>query len=153
MFMELLISLFLIRLFVYTNSLYYSIFLIAFCLLILSYLVLMFSINILICFIFLIVYLGAMIVIIGYICCVTPNINLEPDYNWFYMIFLSFTVLVRPMYRFLVFPFYGTSLQQAILIYSFDMVLVFFTIVTILFLTLLGVRTPPSSPQGPFRSL
>jgi len=139
--------------YVYINSMFYSLFLIFFCMFVLSYLTLIQSISPLVCFAFLIVYLGAIIVIIGYICCVTPNINMEPNYKALTLLVIPLIRYYVPVANFYVYPniLVSTTVLGSSL-YSQDFIFILFIIIISLFLTLLRVTTPPT-PQGPFRSV
>jgi hypothetical protein len=59
--------------------------LLAISILTLSSLVLNTYLNSLTAFMLVIVYVGAMIVLIGYICAIRPNLVLEPDYSILYV--------------------------------------------------------------------
>lgn len=139
-------------LFVFKNSLYFTIILLTISILTLSSLVLNTYLNTLTAFILVIVYVGAIIVLIGYICAISPNLVLEPDYSllfpfWVLLIafFLldSFSMPVFNMSTFTLVDFF----------YSYQGLFVFLSLVFILFLTLLMVTSQYSVPHGPFRSL
>lgn len=139
-------------LFVFKNSLYFTIMLLTISILTLSSLVLNTYLNTLTAFMLVIVYVGAIIVLIGYICAIRPNLVLEPDYSLvvpFALLLVSFAALdsfstpVFNMSTFTLVDFF----------YSYQGLFVFLTLVFILFLTLLIVTSQYSVPQGPFRSL
>lgn len=139
-------------LFVFKNSLYFTITLLRISVLTLSALVLNTYLNTLTAFMLVIVYVGAIIVLIGYICAISPNLVLEPDYSLVYVFILllsrffildSFSSPVFNMSDFTLVDFF----------YSFQGLFVFVSLVLILFLTLLMVTSQYSVPQGPLRSL
>lgn len=139
-------------LFVFKNSLYFTIILLTISILTLSSLVLNTYLNTLTAFMLVIVYVGAIIVLIGYICAIRPNLVLEPDYTLIFPFFVllvsfflldSFTTPVFNMSTFTLVDFF----------YSYQGLFVFITLVFMLFLTLLMVTSQYSVPQGPFRSL
>lgn len=139
-------------LFVFKNSLYFTITLLRISVLTLSALVLNTYLNTLTAFMLIIVYVGAIIVLIGYICAISPNLVLEPDYSLVYVFILllsrffildSFSSPVFNMSAFTLVDFF----------YSFQGLFVFVSLVLILFLTLLMVTSQYSVPQGPLRSL
>lgn len=118
----------------------------------LSSLVLNTYLNTLTAFILVIVYVGAMMVLIGYICAISPNLVLEPDYSLVYLfsiILSSFLILdsfSRPVFNISTFTLVD-------FFYSYQGLFVFISLVFILFLTLLIVTSQYSVPQGPLRSL
>ncbi len=139
-------------LFIFKNSLYFTMILLTISILTLSSLVLNTFLSSLTAFILVIVYVGAMIVLIGYICAIRPNLVLEPDYSlgyFFSLLLISFILLdsfsspVFNMSTFTLVDFF----------YSYQGLFVFISLVLILFLTLLIVTSQYSVPQGPFRSL
>ena len=139
-------------LFVFKNSLYFTITLLRISVLTLSALVLNTYLNTLTAFMLVIVYVGAIIVLIGYICAISPDLVLEPDYSLVYVFILllsrffildSFSSPVFNMSAFTLVDFF----------YSFQGLFVFVSLVLILFLTLLMVTSQYSVPQGPLRSL
>lgn len=139
-------------LFVFKNSLYFTMMLLAISILTLSSLVLNTYLNTLTAFILVIVYVGAIIVLIGYICAISPNLVLEPDYSlllpfWVLLVLFfmldSFSLPVFNMSTFTLVDFF----------YSYQGLFVFITLVFMLFLTLLIVTSQYSVPHGPFRSL
>ncbi len=120
--------------------------------LVLSYIALYRYLNFLTVFILIIVYVGAIIVLIGYICAISPNLILEPDYSFLYL------------YLFIVFFFYAFSQSNFTLIdltsgtivdyfYRFQGIFMFLILVLMLFITLLIVTSQYSVPKGPFRSI
>jgi len=99
-----------------------------------------------------IVYVGAMIVLIGYICAISPNLSVEPDYSIVY----TFVVILPLFILFNYFDFSYFSLTTFTIVdyfYSYQGVIIFFILIIILFVTLLIVTTQYSVPKGPFRSI
>jgi hypothetical protein len=141
-----------ITLFVFKNSLYFTIMLLTISVLTLSSLVINTLLNTLTAFMLVIVYVGAIIVLIGYICAISPNLVLEPDYSITYLfvsLFFTFTILDS-----FSTPTFNTSTFTLVdFFYSYQGLFVFISLVFILFITLLIVTSQYSVPQGPFRSL
>lgn len=139
-------------LFIFKNSLYFTMMLLAISIITLCSLVLNTSLASLTAFMLVIVYVGAMIVLIGYICAISPNLVLEPDYSLVYVFILLFSSF------FIIDSFSTPSLNSTTFtlvdfFYSYQGLFVFLSLVSILFLTLLIVTSQYSVPQGPFRSL
>jgi len=139
-------------LFVFKNSLYFTMILLAISILTLSSLVLNTYLNSLTAFMLVIVYVGAMIVLIGYICAIRPNLVLEPDYSILY-VFLVLLLAFWLLNSFSVPVFNTSTFTLTDFFYSFQGLFIFMSLVFILFLTLLIVTSQYSVPQGPFRSL
>lgn len=139
-------------LFVFKNSLYFTITLLRISVLTLSALVLNTYLNTLTAFMLVIVYVGAIIVLIGYICAISPNLVLEPDYSlvYFFILLLS-RFFILDSFSSPVFNISAFTLVD--FFYSFQGLFVFVSLVLILFLTLLMVTSQYSVPQGPLRSL
>jgi len=98
-----------------------------------------------------IVYVGAMMILVGYICAVTPNLYIEPDYKY---LSLGFIASVTSVFLFSSNTHYFSKITNLVdYFYSEKGVLLFFFLVLILFITLLIVTTHDNSPRGPFRSL
>ena len=99
-----------------------------------------------------IVYVGAMIVLIGYICAISPNLILEPNYNYRYRL-----LLLLPSFYFietLDMSYFRSSTSTIVdFFYSFQGLFIFIVLVSMLFITLLIVTSQYSVPQGPFRSV
>lgn len=139
-------------LFVFKNSLYFTIMLLTISILTLSALVLNTYLNSLTAFMLVIVYVGAMIVLIGYICAISPNLVLEPDYSLVYLfIFILGSFFLLDSFSG---PVFNTSTFTLVdFFYSYQGLFVFISLVFMLFLTLLIVTSQYSVPQGPLRSL
>lgn len=84
------ITLLLLRMFIFSNSLYYSIVLLLSIIIILYLLVSNSLIRTLTIIMFIIIYIGAMIILIGYVCAVSPNIITSPSFNYFSLFQLLF---------------------------------------------------------------
>jgi len=139
-------------LFVFKNSLYFTITLLRISVLTLSALVLNTYLNTLTAFMLIIVYVGAIIVLIGYICAISPNLVLEPDYSLVYVFILLLSrFFILDSFSSPVFNISAFTLVD--FFYSFQGLFVFVSLVLILFLTLLMVTSQYSVPQGPLRSL
>lgn len=136
----------------FKNSLYYTIALLVISICILRYLTLNVYLTTLTALILIIVYVGAIIILIGYICAVSPNLNLEPDFSFLYpSIFLLFLLI-------LFFKKDSTSFSLTLstitdFFYRVQGIFLFFTLIFILFICLLIVTSQYSSPRGPFRSI
>lgn len=100
-----------------------------------------------------VVYVGAIIILIGYICAVSPNLVTSPSFNYLGLVFASF-----------IFSFLFSMTSNSVGLERFKTgtlldfffrdygVVIFVVIVLMLFLTLLIVTSQYRSPQGPFRS-
>ncbi len=136
----------------FTNTMYYTITLLVVVFISLSSLVSMGVIRTLSSLMLVIVYVGAMIIIIGYICAVSPNFvtsSSAPLYLVSVFIAVSYFIcspsfLVAGRVRFFSPVDYFYSPYGGFL---------FSTIVLMLFVTLLIVTSQYSSPKGPFRSV
>jgi len=138
--------------FIYKNSLFFIISLLIIRFLVLRYIALYSYLRFLTVFILIIVYVGAIIVLIGYICAISPNLVLEPDYRFLY-ISIIFLVLFYIFNR-INFSFIDLSSRTIVdYFYSFQGIFIFFILVLILFITLLIVTSQYSVPKGPFRSV
>jgi len=140
-----------LSLFIFKNSLYFTIILLAISMLTLSYLVLNTMVGTLTAFMLIIVYVGAIIVLIGYICAVRPNLSLEPDYSKlrYFLILITSLFLVE---SFSYPTFRGTVFSLTDFFYSLEGLFMFSSLVLMLFFTLLIVTSQYSVPQGPLRS-
>lgn len=138
--------------FIFANALFYTV-----SLLILSFLVLIWMvssnyISTLMIILIVIVYVGAMIILIGYICAVRPNMVISPSINYLNLVlaFIFFTVFLNSYLP------QGSEIKQGTLLDFFFRdwgSFVFVLVALMLFLTLLIVTSQYSVPQGPFRSI
>jgi hypothetical protein len=141
-----------LSLFIYKNSFYFVFSLLITTLTLFRVLAIYNSLNYLTIFILVIVYVGAIIVLIGYICAVSPNLSLEPDYTLLLPLFIAFTLF----YFINFFPIFNLDRVFSSLVdyyYSLQGLFTFLTLVFILFVTLLIVTCPYSVFGGPFRSI
>ncbi len=148
-----LIILVLFSMFYFVNSLYYSLSLLCFIVLVLIFLVsnrIMSSLTILILSI---VYIGAMIILIGYICAICPNVIVvssfsSPSYALIMSLFfyLFFFGLNYPL------PSHS-DVSMVEYFYSSSGLFMFSIMIIMLFVTLLIVTSQYLTPKGPFRSV
>jgi hypothetical protein len=135
----------------YANPLSYSIRLLFFIVLVLFYLVRSFFIQPLTMIMFCIIYLGAIIIFIGYICAISPNFSLQSNFSNIYFI-LRFIFLI--FINFLFKASFFTSMSSLVeFFYSFRGLIVFFSLALLLFVSLLIVTSQYLTPKGPFRSV
>lgn len=142
----------LLSLFVYKNSLYFTMSLLIISISTLRLLSLNTYISSLTALIFIIVYVGAIIILIGYICAISPNMILEPDYSNIYL-FLFLFIVFSSLDSLSFTRFSPTNLSMADFFYSSEGVFVFFTLAFMLFITLLIVTSQYTTPRGPFRAI
>lgn len=137
---------------IFKNSLFYTMALLLISVSVLSYLVLFCYISTLTSLMLIIVYLGAMMILIGYICSISPNLNLEPN----------FTVLPFALFRCVLYILFdvfdsvsvdSSNLNLVDYFYSIQGLVIITTLVLILFITLLIVTSQYLVPRGPFRSI
>ena len=153
MMMMVILSLLFLRIYTYVNTLYYSIVLLVIVFSLLYVLVSNLLINVLTMLLLAIVYVGAIIILIGYICAVCPNLNLTPT-PIRKAIYLSILVASFALYNLL--PLFTLDLKFSPIVsyfYTSSGSVVFFTLVFILFITLLMVTSQYLTPKGPFRSV
>ena len=137
---------------IFINVLFYTV-----CLLVLSVFVLfcIVSFNYLRVLIFLlitIVYVGAMMVLIGYICAVSPNFDMSPAFKNSYIFIFS---VLGYLVSFSYYGFFSVGRKLGTLsdyFFSNWGFLIFLLITFMLFLTLLIVTSQYNIPSGPFRS-
>ena len=92
-----IVALIAISMFVYVNTIYYTLALLAIVLLLLRSLASTSSIHTLTLLMLLIVYLGAIIILIGYICAISPNLIIRTNLFGFLqslVLVLSFTLFL-----------------------------------------------------------
>nr|UBX38539.1 NADH dehydrogenase subunit 6 [Brachionus calyciflorus] len=151
--MTILLSLLFISMFVYVNTLYYSMVLLAIVLSLLYILVSNLMLHTLTMIMVAIVYIGAMMILIGYTCAICPNLILTPSHL---SSVLSLFLILTP---FFIFPtnfspvFNSTFIPMTTYFYSYSGVLVFLSLIFMLFITLLMVTSQYMTPKGPFRSV
>lgn len=149
-----LASIFIIRIMVvFANALFYTVSLLLLSFSVLIWIVSSNYIRTLMIILIVVVYVGAIIILIGYICAVSPNLVTRPSFNYLSLVFLS-----------MLFTFVFNTASVSTGLESFKVgtlldfffrdwgVSVFVLIVFMLFFTLLIVTSQYRSPQGPFRS-
>ena len=137
------------------NSLNYSLSLLLISSILLLEIVVYNHLRVIIFSILIIVYSGAIMILIGYICAVCPNIFLYTSNNsfvYYIVILLAVTLFfINSNYSYFFQSFnYSSSLVD--FFYTFWGVWIFLIIIFIIFLTLLIVTSQYSSPKGPLRS-
>ena len=138
--------------FIFKNPLYYTMSLLIVSLLVLRYLALHTYLTFLTSFILVIVYVGAIMVLIGYICAIRPNLSVEPDYRVVYIFILLLPIFI--FFKYFDMSYFSVTTHTIVdYFYSYQGILIFFILVIILFVTLLIVTTQYSVPKGPFRSI
>ena len=151
--MIILLSFLFIRILVYVNTLYYSMVLLLIVISSIYYLVTNHIIHPLTILILAIVYIGAIIILIGYICAISPNIILTPLYLgltfYFLILFImnifytqSHTLVIDQNFIPITNYFYSSVGSR-----------IFCLLVFILFITLLIVTSQYITPKGPFRAV
>lgn len=136
--------------FLYSSLIFYSINLIIFTLISLSFMVQVGHVSSLLIGLIMIVYFGAMIILIGYICAVSPNFYSYSSNFRFTVIFLVLFLL----FLFLSSMFYAIPSSPVSMFHFFyqDNFLIMVFIIVMLFITLLIVTSQYLTPKGPFRS-
>lgn len=138
---------------VFCNVLFYIISLLALSIIVLFWLVRSNQLSTLMFLLILIVYVGAIMILIGYVCAVSPNFNLTPIYeNYWLIVFLP---IIYFFYESYLGVLRESAKSGALLDYFFRSWGFFFFLIVVfmLFLTLLIVTSQYRSPQGPFRSI
>ncbi len=151
--MLLFISLLLLTMFSYVNALYYSIALLLVVLGLLYTLVSNLMMHSLTILLLIIVYVGAMMILIGYICAICPNLILSPkhiNFIFYFIYFLLFTLFILIEYTPVVVDLFSPVTNY---FYSSYGGIAFLVVVSILFITLLMVTSQYITPKGPFRSV
>jgi NADH:ubiquinone oxidoreductase subunit 6 (subunit J) len=100
-------------------------------------------------FLLLIVYVGAVIVLFGYICSVCPNANLSSSFSPTILIFALFFSLVSPFYL----PTVPQSSGFTLFFFSSSGLFLTLMLLFLLLVILLSVTSHFSLKRGPFRSL
>lgn len=151
--MLMLISLVLLGMFVYVNTLFYSIALLVFVLGLLFTLVSNMMIHSLTILLLVIVYVGAMMILIGYICAICPNLILVPTHLSVSLYVFSSLIFSLFFFWLLVPVSVDLFIPLSNYFYSWYGGLAFVVLVFMLFLTLLIVTSQYITPKGPFRSV
>jgi len=142
--------------FVYVNTLFFTLSLLLVVFALLSQLVLIGSLQTLTVLMLLVVYVGAMIILIGYICAVSPNLTTVSDTALAPFICLMISSFMGIFYYFDflgITSFYGVSSSPVVFFYTSYGVYLFIVVALALFVTLLIVTSHYSAPKGPFRSV
>lgn len=137
--------------FLFPNTIYFSLNLLLVVFTTLSFLFYSNIVTSLTVLMLLIVYVGAMMILIGYVCAVCPNVNFSVTPGSYSLIFLLTPLIFlltplsfsTPSSYFSSFNFFYTTLGLPI----------FLVVVFMLFLILLIVTSYYVSPKGPFRSV
>ena len=138
-------------LFVYPNSIFYTVVLLFLSSVVLFNLVSLSVLSVLLTLLMIIVYAGAIMILIGYVCAVCPNLRFNPSIRYslysFFLPLLTLAVALRvsiPSFSSIpsLFPFFYSSFGGVL----------FSVIVLMLFVTLLIVTSQYLAPKGPFRS-
>ena len=149
--LTLLLFIFIFFLFVYPNSLFYTVVLLFLSSVVLFNLVSLSILSVLLMLLILIVYAGAIMILIGYVCAVCPNLRFNPNISYslysFFLPLLVISAVLRvsiPSFSSIpsLFPFFYSSFGGVL----------FSVIVLMLFVTLLIVTSQYLAPKGPFRS-
>lgn len=151
--MLLLISLCFLMIFVYVNTLFYSMALLLVVIGLLYTLVSNLILHSLTMLLLVIVYVGAMMILIGYICAICPNLILVPShlrFTFYLFYFLSFILGFISQYSSNTLDMF---LPMTNYFYSSYGAIAFFSVVFMLFITLLIVTSQYMTPKGPFRSV
>lgn len=151
--MRFLIILVLFSMFYFVNSLYYSLSLLLLVVAFLIYLVSHLLLSSLTIIIMCIVYIGAIMILIGYICAICPNVIVSSSFSSFFLLFFfpfTFSII---FFGDLSFSFPSSSSSLVDYFYSSFGVFLFMCIVLMLFVTLLIVTSQYLTPKGPFRSV
>nr|AOP18527.1 NADH dehydrogenase subunit 6 [Brachionus rotundiformis] len=151
--MTLFLSFLFLSMFVYVNTLYFSMVLLVIVLSLMYILVSNHMLHTLTMLMLAIVYIGAMMILIGYICAICPNLILTPLYlsALVYLLFFLVPQTVMPMDVNLVLD--QQYIPMVNYFYSTLGGSVFITLILMLFITLLMVTSQYMTPKGPFRSV
>jgi hypothetical protein len=97
------------------------------------------------------IYIGAIIIFIGYVCAISPNPLFVSSLSYFWGIF---AILVGFSLSLYLLPISSSTRVHFLsdFFYSFDGVSVFIVVIFMLFFILLVVSAQHFLPKGPFRS-
>ena len=149
---------FLLLLISYQNPLIYSVVLLSFSIFFLLLLSLHLNLTVLSFLLITIVYVGAIIIFIGYICAVTPNLRLErtllTPILFIFGLFLPLSFLsLGSSYPYPKSSSASVSLDLVRFFYSSHGSLLFLLLICMIFFTLLMATSHYLRPKGPFRSI
>lgn len=142
-----------VTIFIYNNSLYFTMSLLIRVLFLLFHLVSNLLLSSLTMIVLLIVYIGAIIILIGYVCAICPNLILTPSVSKYLSLTLFLTFMFFSLSQIDFIRFNQSVYSVFDYFYSFSGLFVFLIMVLILFLTLLIVTSQYLTPKGPFRSV
>ena len=147
-----IVSLSVLSIFIFPNTIYYRLNLLVIVFLTLAFLFYTGCITSLTVLMLVIVYVGAIIILIGYVCAVCPNVNMSSQTA--YVPFVSLLFVISTLF----FPSNQSFLPAASIsifdfFYSSYGVSVFLLLIFMLFVILLVVTSYYVSPKGPFRSV
>jgi hypothetical protein len=134
----------------FPNTMFYTLLLLVFSVSLLYLAACSSYVTILIYVIVVIVYGGAIMILIGYICAVCPNVSFSRS-SLSSMVFL----FLVPVYLLseLTYTSPTSLVDLSVFFYSHFGFFIFIVLFTSLFVTLLIVTSQHSSPKGPFRSV
>jgi len=141
------------RIFVFVNTMYYTLALLLVTCLAVFTLVTSAMLQPLTGIMLLLVYLGAMIILIGYICAVSPNFIIVSFSNLFASRIVAAVGLISLSFTPLTFVAARSVRSPLPFFFRRHGLFVFTVIALILFITLLMVTSQYFSPKGPFRSV
>ena len=136
----------------FPRTMYYSVLLLCFRVFFLYYLSSSFCVSVLFYLLVCIVYIGAMIILIGYICAISPNVYLEASFSprlFLCILLLAYFLFIGSVRQ----PISGSLASIREYFYSSFGAMLFFVLVSFLFFTLLIVTSYYLSRKGPFRSV
>lgn len=150
---SLLILSVLFSLFYFVNSLYYSLSLLIFVVLLLVFLTSKILLSSLCMIMLCIVYIGAIMILIGYICAICPNVIVHSSFSTpLFGLFISLFAFLNYFDKSFV-GFSSSSVSMVDYFYSSYGLFIFVVLVFMLFITLLIVTSQYLTPKGPFRSV
>ena len=133
----------------FPNTIFYTISLLILVLYLTMFMVSLSFLSSLVSLILVLVYVGAIMILVGYICAVSPNVITSLKVS---PLPLLLTISIFRLGSDTIFSSVFSQSSPSSYFYS-DGVIVFLSIVFMLFVTLLIVTSQYSSPRGPFRSL
>ena len=147
-----LLTFLLFLLFAFVNTLFYSIGLLAISICLLFIISLSHQIRTLTVLMLLIVYVGAIIVLIGYVCAISPNLIVTQSLSVYLGVVLSILSILFGDKLWVLPSLFSYAPLSSFFYSSYGLVL-FVLIALMLFVTLLIVTSQYLSPKGPFRAL
>lgn len=136
--------------FYFVNTLYFTLVLILRVVSFSLYSVYLGVISSLFAVVLIIIYVGAMMIFIGYICAISPNILFTSSLSYLTLtLVIPFSLCFACMY-----PSFNSNLAPLRdFLYSSSGIFLFVLVAVVLFLVLMVVSSQFFSPQGPFRSI